>query len=414
MSRELQRTEWAEREVEEFVSLPLVAEFVFRSPQTDDAGRQREVADLLVMHGDGGILISQKCQEDSSSRNSDKTVSWARKKAKEAVSQLRGALRTAVGKKVWCDHPRRGRVDFPQGLPKINHGIVLVEVFQPVGLEGEASDLPLDFQSTPISYLSVNDFLNLAIELRTTPELLEYLSARSSLPPSDLRTIGDEKSLFEFYLLNGGSFSGCESRAHAHKIASSQQQQLQELRESKAQANRYSSLLEHVADQLATRNPHYAEGLAPAQVAKFDTPSGRTKYLEMQSMLTHLRLAERAELGWAFLGVIERLRPEAEGFTYMAAHLDSRPQDIFVFASGKELARGVMLKRMETLMRGAMAFYSKRRCLAIIDRDGLGYEVGLGLMESSATAEEQAIGRHLFGNLRMMDKRLTLSSSEAQ
>lgn len=44
------RTLWAERRVEEFLSLPLVSEFVFRSPQTVD-GSQREVADFLVTYG---------------------------------------------------------------------------------------------------------------------------------------------------------------------------------------------------------------------------------------------------------------------------------------------------------------------------------------------------------------------------
>jgi hypothetical protein len=36
-----QRTRWAERHVEEFLALPLVREFVLRSPQTID-GTQRE------------------------------------------------------------------------------------------------------------------------------------------------------------------------------------------------------------------------------------------------------------------------------------------------------------------------------------------------------------------------------------
>ena len=56
-----QRTQWAERHVEEFLGLPLVREFVLRSPQTID-GTQKEVADHLILHGEGGILISQKCQ----------------------------------------------------------------------------------------------------------------------------------------------------------------------------------------------------------------------------------------------------------------------------------------------------------------------------------------------------------------
>jgi hypothetical protein len=143
-------------------------------------------------------------------------VTWARKEAKKAVSELCGVLRTAVGKVIRCDHPRRGRVEFRERLPKIDHGVVLIEVSQPVDLGAEAALLPLKIQGTPIGYLSVNDFLNLAVELRTTPELLAYLQARQSLPAADLRNIGDEKPLFEF-LLNGGSLQGCASRAEADR-----------------------------------------------------------------------------------------------------------------------------------------------------------------------------------------------------
>jgi hypothetical protein len=38
-------------------------------------------------------------------------------------------------------------------------------VFQPVDLQPDADDLPLSCGGTPITYLSVNDFLNLAVEL---------------------------------------------------------------------------------------------------------------------------------------------------------------------------------------------------------------------------------------------------------
>src|SRR2546429_2854659 len=78
------RTLWAERQVEEFLSLPLVSEFVFRSPQTVD-GSQREVADFLVTCDAPGILISQKCQEDP-------TVRTARKRSEEHTSELQSRL----------------------------------------------------------------------------------------------------------------------------------------------------------------------------------------------------------------------------------------------------------------------------------------------------------------------------------
>ena len=39
----LSRTEWAERHVEDFLSLPLISEFVFRSPRTIKAGKAKLV-----------------------------------------------------------------------------------------------------------------------------------------------------------------------------------------------------------------------------------------------------------------------------------------------------------------------------------------------------------------------------------
>jgi hypothetical protein len=133
---------WAERYVRDFLALPFVSEFVFRSLQSLDGGTQKEVADLLVAYPGVGILMSQKTQQDPFARTPEKTLSWALKEAKRATSQLCGALRTARGKPIWCDHPRRGRVELPDGLPDINHGIVLVEVVERVDLNAQADDLP--------------------------------------------------------------------------------------------------------------------------------------------------------------------------------------------------------------------------------------------------------------------------------
>jgi hypothetical protein len=49
---------WAERYLQDFLSLPFVTEFVFHSPQTID-GTQKEVADLLISYPGVGILLSQ-------------------------------------------------------------------------------------------------------------------------------------------------------------------------------------------------------------------------------------------------------------------------------------------------------------------------------------------------------------------
>jgi hypothetical protein len=404
-----QRTDWAERHVEEFLSLPLISEFVFRSLQTLD-GTQKEVADFLVTHDGVGILISQKCQEQPMSRDHDKTTRWACKHAKKAVSQLCGALRTATRRPIWCNHRRRGRVQFPDGLPKIDHGIVIIEVFEQIDLRPITAHLPLDFGGTPITYLSVNDFLNLVVELRTTPELLEYLNARRSFPCSDLRVIGDEKSLYEFYLLNDGSFHGCASRADARTSVTAESDRLRKVLRSKSESDRYSGLLEHVADQLATRNPAYAVGIPPAILDCFEPDAERMTYLKMQSVLANLRLRERAELGRAFQGTIDKLSMKQEGFGYMAAHLDSRPKWVFVFGSCKGLDRVVLLERMRRLALRAMAFYGKNRCLTAVDRDAASYEVGFARMDSPPTLIERQAGHHLFGRLRTIDTPLNFVS----
>src|ERR1039458_1435475 len=96
------RTEWAERKIEELLSIPFIAEFVFRSPKKLDP-TEKEVADLLLVHQGEGVLISQKMQEDPGSRTERKNELWVRKNAKAAAAQLLGAIRSASKKPIWCD-----------------------------------------------------------------------------------------------------------------------------------------------------------------------------------------------------------------------------------------------------------------------------------------------------------------------
>jgi hypothetical protein len=102
--------------------------------------------------------------------------------------------------------------------------------------------------------------------------------------------------------------------------------ELQRLLISKADSDYYGRLLEHVADCLATRNPKYAEGISPAILVGYDSPSSRSNYLQMQDILANLRLRERAELGRKFHQVIDRMRSKNDGFVYNAPYLDARPQ----------------------------------------------------------------------------------------
>lgn len=402
---------WAELFVREFLSLPFVSEFVFRSLQTID-GTQKEVADLLVAYPGAGILISQKTQKDPEIRTSEKTASWALKEAKRAASQLCGALRTARGKPVWCDHPRRGRVELPDGLPEINHGIVLLEVLERVDLNAQADALPLQYQSTPITYLSLNDFLNMALELRTAPEVLAYLDARRSLPYMDLRIIGDERSLFEFYLLHGGSLAGCAGKADAAIAVAARQDELHQALTLKRDHDQYSVLLEDVADQLATRRHDYAVVLSAEALARCDAPDKRINYLRLQAVLADLRLRERSELGRAFEDTMKRRETSGSVFSHRAMHVDSKPEWVYVVGSSAGIKPPDLEQIKMNLMVAGLAHFRKTHCLLIIDREKASYEVGLLIQPSPPSSPtERALGDKFFGNLRMTDSVLTLIPS---
>lgn len=395
------RTEWAELRVEELLSIPFVAEFVFRSVKTTDGRKQEEVADFLIFHHDAGILIEQKCQEDPGARSGQRAELWARKNARAAWKQLRRALTRPKDTPVRCDHPRQGRVEFRDGLPPIRLGVVIVEVFQPVDLSTEAERLPLDFWGVPISYLSVNDFLNLARELRSVPDLLDYLAARQLLPIADRLVVGDERTLFSFYLLNEGSFAGCMGRSDARIAVEAQQDRLRQSIGRKHEADQDAYLLEYVADALATRNPDLAVNLPPASGIAYDPADRRTNYREMQAALADLRLRERAALGQAFRGAMERLRGKNRGFNFMAARLDSKPEWVYVFGAARNIDRPDLVQGIANLMRGAMAFYEKRKCLVVVDRDGEGFEVCLSLPGFDPTPDEKELGTRFFGGLRV-------------
>jgi hypothetical protein len=394
-----QRTQWAEQQTQQFLSIPLISEFVFRSPQRLDGTLQKELADLLVVHKSRAVLVSQKAQEDPDSRDEHKNELWVLKNAKAAVSQLVGALRLPTTP-FWCDHSRRGRVEFPAGLPPVEHGVVIVETFRPVDLHSSATDFPLQYGGAPITYLSINDFLNVAMQLRTAPELYAYLDARRELSDEALRRIGDEQTLLNFYLMHG-TFKACPGHQDALQALTEKAEELEGLW-SRMKDYRYnSSLLEHVADELATRSSSCLEGLTAELLEKYDPSESRENYLRMQEVLADLSLRERAELGRQFHAVISNLEGRSQGYTHATAYVDSKPEWVFLFGSSKGWERAGILRCMEPTMGATLSFYKKQHCMIVIDRDGEGYEVALTHPDLVFTPSPTDVlnGEKLFGHL---------------
>jgi len=272
--------------------------------------------------------------------------------------KLSGALRNPTTP-FWCNHPRRGRVDFPTGLPTIVHGVVVAETFRSVDLQSAASDLPLESAGVPITYLSINDFLNLAMQLRTIPELYAYLTARRALPESALRRFGEEQVLPEYFLLNG-TFEACRGHQDAAEVLERRAEERHKALNRMVQYREGSAYLEYV---LATRPATCLDGIPSQWAALFDPPESRSNYLRMQELLSDLILRERALLGQHFESHIRELANHAEGYIHSAVRLDSKPEWIFLFASSKAVEREEVFRRIEKSIRAALAFYRKQRCL---------------------------------------------------
>ena len=180
----MQRTDWAERYLEKFSSFPLTWENVYRSTEYVDKTK-KEVVDLLFVLRNEGIFISLKCQEDPRTRTGDKLTKWINKKAKKALKQIKGGIRTCQTSGYCCEHPRRGKVFFRPKEIKITHAIVLVETLEVVRL---ADEFDLEIDAIPISYFSLNDFLNILDKFRTIKDIQRYLSERKSLSREILTT----------------------------------------------------------------------------------------------------------------------------------------------------------------------------------------------------------------------------------
>ena len=393
------RTLWAEPKVEQLLSAPFVAEFVFRSPQIIDP-TQKELVDFALVHRERSILVSQKAQEDPEKRSVEKNRLWVLKNTKAALSQLRGAIHSPKGRPIWCEHGRRGRVEFPNGIPSPIHGIVVVESLASVDLYPEAAKLPLEISGVPITYFSLSDFVNVSLQLRAIPELMEYLLARRALPDASLYRIGDELKLFRLYLLNGGNFNGCLGHQDAERAAGTHNDRLREILRRTSEYHYHSSFLEYVADCLATRDPSYRDGLSERMLEAFDPIEKREKYLLLQEVIAEMRLRERAEIGSGLLGAIEKLGEQETGFTFRTARIDSWPDWVFVLAASKNWERPALIENMELLVRGAMAFYGKTKCLFILDRDGVSFEVGRARPDVQLSPDDRLIGEKFFADLR--------------
>jgi hypothetical protein len=393
------RTAKIEEIAARFCAAPLTAETVFLRPAYRDGHLEREVCDLLVAFRGQGIVLSLKSQDDPAARNGSKLQRWCKKKAGEAARQISGARRTMEAHPFWCEHWRRGRVDFAAGAVAPVHALAVIETGPTATDTARLDDLPQSAGDTPITYITLNDALNLVDQLRSFPDLVAYLDARAKLPIVFRRVIGDEQLLLHYYMMCDESFEGCVQPEEflTHLLVS--ESEFRRRVEMKREADRGARLIEYIADTLATRNPNYVDGLDPATLARFDAMEQRLNYLLLQEHLGDLRLADRRALGTAFLELIEGVG-SGPGLR-RAWWTDSKPDFLYLLASVRGLDRPRLLREGPAILQAALAHHGKRQGMLIIERDGESFEVCLAELPEADPALVEAASQ-LFGHLKVI------------
>lgn len=205
-----------------------------------------------------GILISVKCQRDPTQRKGATLAKWVSKKTKDALKQLEGGIRTSQTRRYWCEHARRGKVLFRPKQIQIIQAIVLVETLEIVRLPDE---LVLEIGGIPVSYFSANDFLNIVNELRTIRDIQKYLEGRRCLPQEALASVGLEKTIYEYYILNNGIFPYVNDSSQLVSTVENNRKEIAKLIRIKSRTDNDSYIVERISDALSQRLEGYEKGL---------------------------------------------------------------------------------------------------------------------------------------------------------
>ena len=395
----MQRTDQAERFLEHMASVPLTWENVFRSPQYNGKVH-KEVVDLLLCLRNKGVFLSLKCQQDPFKRTGDQLARWVRKSSANALSQLRGGIKTSKSRNFWCMHHRRGEVSFCANQIDDIRAVVIVETLETVTLD---QDTPLEIDTVPVSYFSLNDFLNLLDQLRTINDLVLYLTARQSLCMELQRTVGIDKLLFKYYLLHRGSPPETPSLLHVRDEVRQHRHEIDRLIHVRRELSSQAEPIEILSDRLATRLESYEDGLDEHLVRRFDPSTRRRNYLLMQDELCDLSLDERRKLGSQFDGAVEMVKQarSTQPMVYQVAHLDSKPDFLYIFSAAKGVSRNEILNWCDGLLHGGLSYFKKTRGLVVnymLDRDGC---EAMMIPSFQDTPRAKLLGDELFSHLRM-------------
>jgi hypothetical protein len=261
---------------------------------------------------------------------------------------------------------------------------------------GDVNDFPLAYKSVPISYFTVNDFLNVVFELRALPEILCYLDSRRTLPTEAILRVGGERVLFEHYVLNDRSFDGWTTYDEISSMLASLRPQLRKAMEAKKEADAPAHEVEKLVSALASSIAIRARGVADP-------------YLKIQEELLDLPLVERRKLGSQLMKVRKKVRESTTPscLSHAVARFDSKPDFLYVWASTQGVERDQLITYGQSLLQSGLAFYGKASGIAAVERDNGNY-LWFYVKDYVPSDKDQELGKRLFESLKVTDSVETL------
>lgn len=188
----------------EMLSEPLLQDFVHLRPILLQA-MNKELCDVLVEDEPDCIVIQLKVQDLSKAKANRNDDLWVKKQLAKAEKQIKGAVRSMPIYDLACFNPARGEITFKAGQLKAKHGIVVVDYNSlPFLLDDKLENRTK--QNIPIHYLTYNDFIVLCQNLKTLPDLMNYLDERAKIPKWSRPQLADEKNIYAYYLMNKAEF----------------------------------------------------------------------------------------------------------------------------------------------------------------------------------------------------------------
>lgn len=194
-----------EKLLTKLISEPLLYDFVHLGPKIKNNKYNKALCDLLIEDEPIAIIVELKTQNDEITRQGRNQINWTSNQIKKAIRQVNGGIRNLNLVDIICNNPKRGKIIFTKNQLEPKHGIIIIDYnSEPYILNSNIENRTK--RNIPLHYFTFNNFVWLCKQLKTLPDLLEYLNERSKIPLWARPRLNDENNIYAYYLMNKCKF----------------------------------------------------------------------------------------------------------------------------------------------------------------------------------------------------------------